>query len=50
MLRAGILMDSNDPDQFTIRKALNCAEKTVRNRRDAAIKALQRALGVEQGE
>ena len=47
MLRAGIPMDSTDPDAVTIRKILNCAEKTVRNRRDAAIKALRRALGLE---
>jgi hypothetical protein len=47
MLRAGIPMDSIDPNAVTIRKILNCAEKTVRNRRDAAIRSLQRALGLE---
>jgi len=47
MLRAGIPMDSIDTDVLTIRKILNCAEKTVRNRRDAAITALRRALGLE---
>lgn len=47
MLRAGIPMDSIDPDVVTIRKLLNCAEKTVRNRRDAAIRTLRLALGLE---
>lgn len=47
MLRAGIPMDSTELDAVTIRKILNCAEKTVRNRRDAAIRALRRMLGLE---
>jgi len=50
MLRAGILMDSKDPDVVTIRRILNCAEKTVRNRRDAAIRSLREALGLEDSE
>ena len=48
MLRAGIPMDSTNPNAVTIRKILNCAEKTVRNRRDAAIEALRHALGLEE--
>lgn len=47
MLRAGMLIDSSEPGVVSIRQVLGCAEKTVRNRRDAAIRALRAALRLE---
>ena len=47
MLKAGIPMSSTDPEAVTIQKILDCNEKTVRNRRDAAVRALRRSLGLE---
>jgi DNA-directed RNA polymerase specialized sigma24 family protein len=41
MLVLGIPIDSNDPKVNTISRILNCNEKTVRNRRDRAIKTLR---------
>ena len=46
--RIGIA-ESDDPEVTTIVKVLGCVEKTVRNRRDKALKALQAALAEEAG-
>ncbi len=40
LLLSGWQIDSSDPSVMTIAKALNCSEKTVRNYRDRALKAL----------
>lgn len=48
MLRAGMPIDSTEPGVTSIRQVLGCAEKTVRNRRDAAIRSLRTALGLEE--
>ncbi|MBU1386038.1 MAG: DNA-binding response regulator [Alphaproteobacteria bacterium] len=44
MLQKGIPIESQDPDAPSICKIEGCVEKTVRNRRDAAIRALRQAL------
>jgi hypothetical protein len=44
MLRLDFPIDSKEPDEMTIVKALGCAEKTVRNRRDRAILRLRELL------
>lgn len=43
------LIDSTDPEVFTISKALGCSEKTVRNRRDRAFLKLRAELEQEKG-
>lgn len=40
LLLSGWQIDSSDPSVMTIAKALNCSEKSVRNYRDRALKAL----------
>ncbi len=40
-----IQIDAQDPETPSIAKLLNCTEKTVRNRRDRAYKAIREALG-----
>ncbi|WP_341917090.1 hypothetical protein [Hydrocarboniphaga effusa] len=47
MLLADMPIDSKDPTVVTIASVLKCDEKTVRNRRDRAIRAIQ---AVMQGE
>jgi hypothetical protein len=49
MLLQGFQIASDDPAVTTIVKVLGCVEKTVRNRRDKALKALQAALAEEAG-
>jgi hypothetical protein len=49
MLLQGFQIESDDPEVTTIVKVLGCVEKTVRNRRDKALKALQAALAEEAG-
>jgi len=49
MLRQGFPIESDDPEVMTIVKVLGCVEKTVRNRRDKAFKALRATLGEEAG-
>ena len=44
LLRQGFQIDSKDPSIMTIAKMLKCDERTVRNRRDRAYKALRAAL------
>lgn len=41
MLRLGFNIESKDPDEMTISKALGKAEKTIRNQRDKAYVALR---------
>lgn len=43
----GIQIDSQDPEAMTIAKALECTEKTVRNRLNRAYKNLRTALQAE---
>lgn len=45
MIFAGIPSDSTDPDVPTISKLLECGPQTVRNRRNRAVKKLQKILG-----
>lgn len=49
MLRQDFPIESGDPEVMTIVKVLGCVEKTVRNRRDRAFKALRAALEEEAG-
>lgn len=44
MLRLEIPIDSSNPETLTISKALNKAEKTIRNQRDRAFATLRRRL------
>ncbi|HEV2567880.1 DNA-binding response regulator [Sphingomonas sp.] len=44
MLLQDFQMHSKDPEVMTIAKALDCDEKTVRNRRDRAVKTLRAML------
>lgn len=44
LLRQGFQIDSKDPNVVTIAKLLKCDERTVRNRRDRAVKSLRIAL------
>ncbi|MHB8886301.1 MAG: RNA polymerase sigma factor, partial [Methylovirgula sp.] len=44
LLLRDIQIESKDPEAVTIVKVLACSEKTVRNRRDRAFKALRAAL------
>ncbi|CAO3438892.1 hypothetical protein [Azospirillum palustre] len=46
MIRQGMPLDASDDAVLSIRKVLGVAEKTVRNRRDAAIESIRRALGI----
>lgn len=50
LLLRDIQIESNDPEAVTIVKVLACSEKTVRNRRDRAFKALRAALDEDLGE
>lgn len=49
MLLQGFKIESDDPEVTTIVKVLGCVEKTVRNRRDKAFKALRAMLAEEAG-
>jgi hypothetical protein len=49
MLLQGFQIEADDPEVTTIVKVLGCVEKTVRNRRDKALKTLQAALAEEAG-
>jgi hypothetical protein len=49
MLLAGMQIHSDDPNVPTIARALGCDAKTVRNRRNAAIRELRKALGLGDG-
>ncbi|MEO6003426.1 MAG: sigma-70 family RNA polymerase sigma factor [Opitutus sp.] len=44
LLLKGIPIDSKDPKTTTIARVLKCDERTVRNRRDRAFKALRKTL------
>ena len=44
LILEGMPIDSEDEEVLTIRKVLNCSEKTVRNRRDRAFEKLRDAL------
>jgi len=44
MLRQGVPIESKDPEVMSIVKALGIVEKTVRNRRDRAFKAIRAQL------
>ena len=48
MLKNEIPIDSEDPEVFTISKALGKAEKTIRLQRDQALKKLADILGKEE--
>ncbi|MFY9658275.1 MAG: DNA-binding response regulator [Methylocystis sp.] len=50
LLLRDIQIESKDPEAVTIVKVLACSEKTVRNRRDRAFKALRAALDEDLGE
>lgn len=50
LLLKDIQIESKDPEAVTIVKALGCSEKTVRNRRDRAFRALRAALDEDLGE
>jgi DNA-directed RNA polymerase specialized sigma24 family protein len=47
MLRLGMQIDSKDPDQPTISKALGKSEKTIRNIRDRAFEKVRNALSAK---
>lgn len=47
MIFAEIPSESKDPEVQTISKLLGCGPQTVRNRRDRAVKKLQKILGTE---
>lgn len=49
MLLQDFQIESKDPTVITIVKVLGCVEKTARNRRDRAFKALRRALAEDAG-
>ena len=49
MILSEMPMDAIDENAPSIRKALGVVEKTVRNRRDAAIANIRRALGMGPG-
>ncbi|RJF90310.1 DNA-binding response regulator [Sphingomonas cavernae] len=46
MIRQGMQLDSSDDAVLSIRKVLDVAEKTVRNRRDAAIESIRKTLEI----
>lgn len=48
LLLDDVPIDSEDPEVRTIRKILDCAEKTVRNRRDRAFETIRQALKEEK--
>ena len=48
LLRQGVQIDSQEPGVQTIVRILNCAEKTIRNRRVKAFAALRKALEEEE--
>ena len=47
MLEAGLEIESKNLDEPTITKVLGCTSKTVRNRRDRALRRIRETLGVE---
>ncbi len=47
MLHAEIAIESKNPDEPSISGVLGCTPKTVRNRRDRAVRRIQEILGVE---
>ena len=44
LLRIGIPIESKEPDVASIVKIVGCVEKTARNRRDRAFKAIRKAI------
>lgn len=50
LILQGFPLDSKDANVQSIRKILGCSEKTVRNRRDRAVAALQPIFQAEDGE
>lgn len=50
LLLQGFQIDSKDKDVLTIARMLRCDERTVRNRRDRAFKALRTILGEEYAQ
>jgi hypothetical protein len=50
LLLNDVQIESKDPEAVTMVKVLACSEKTVRNRRDRAFKALRAALDEDLGE
>jgi len=50
LLLEGTMIDSKDPSEMTIVKALGCTERTVRNRRDRAFELIRNALREEEEE
>lgn len=47
MLEAGLAIESKDPVESSISGLLGCTPKTVRNRRDHALRRIREKLGVE---
>lgn len=47
MLEAKVPVESKNPDEMSIARALGCVPKTVRNRRDRAIRRIREMLGLE---
>ena len=47
MFAAGLPIESKDSDKPSIARELSCTPKTVRNRRDRAIRRIQERLGLE---